>query len=186
MNLVLDIDETLIHAVTRKNKKASFSIKFSTGEQYYILVRPGLKKFLRYVFKNFKTVNIWTAATKDYAIAIMSNVLTKQQISRLKFFNTRKQCSSDGSKPLVDIFDTPQAKKLGITRFNTLMIDDKSGVLKHNPGNGIIVQPWIGNQSDNSLDRLTLLLDVILKAGLKPTGNRSFNLNSLIKPKQSS
>ena len=183
MNIVLDIDETLIHAVTRKNKNASFSIKFNTGEQYYILVRPGLKKFLRYVFKNFKTVNIWTAATKDYAIAIMSNILTKQQISRLKFFNTRKQCSTDGSKPLIDIFGTAQAKKLGITRSNTLMIDDKPDVVKHNKGNGIIVQPWLGNQKDNSLDRLTLLLDVILKAGLTPAGNKSFKLNTLIKPK---
>jgi TFIIF-interacting CTD phosphatase-like protein len=184
MNIVLDIDETLIHAVSRKHKDAAFSIKFNTGgniEQYYILQRPGLKAFLKFVFNNFATINVWTAATKDYAIAIMSKILTRKQISSLRFFNTRKQCSVDGSKPLNDIFNTKEAKGLNIMRHNTLMIDDKVEVVKHNKGNGIIVPAWNGNKKDNALHRLTILLDTILKSKLLPVGDKIFKLNTLIK-----
>ncbi len=180
MNIVLDIDETLIHAVTRKHKDSKFTIKFVKGEQYYILVRPGLKSFLRYVFKNFKSVNIWTAATKEYAIAILSHILTKTQISKLKFFNTRKQCRPDGSKPLMSIFNTPHAIKSNINKNNTLMVDDKEYVLKHNKGNGIIIPAWLGNPNDDALSRLIVLFDVILSSKLRPAGTELFKLDNLV------
>lgn len=164
MNIVLDIDETLIHSQRTPSKNAKLKLDFGP-ETYHVLFRPGLKEFLRFVFKNFKTVNIWTAGTQDYAYRIMSNVLTKTQRKKLKFFNTRKHVVN-GTKPLDKIFQTPEAVELDIHAYNTIIIDDKKDVIQHNPGNGIIIPAFTGNQKDMYLYKLIVVLQGILELDL--------------------
>ena len=186
MNIILDIDETLIHAVSLQNKqknKNSFTVKVGTKnnlEIYRVYRRPHLSKFLNFVFANFKTVNIWTAATKDYAIKIMKSILTKSQFSRIKFFNSRQQCTSTGIKPLREIFKTKQASTLNINKYNTIMIDDKKEVLVKNKGNGIVVSAWDSDSNDNSLLRLMYLLKTIIDNNLMTTGNRVLILDDIV------
>lgn len=162
MNIVLDIDETLIHSKRTPDRNAKLKLNFGGPETYHVVMRPGLKEFLRFVFKNFQTVNIWTAGTQDYAYKIMSNILTKSQQQKLKFFNTRKHVVA-GTKPLSKIFNTPEAVDLDIHPYNTIIIDDKLDVIQHNPGNGILIPAFTGDMSDTYLFKLIVVLQGLLE-----------------------
>ena len=83
LELILDIDNTLICAEVSKefpyNKKGikekALNFPIHDMDGYYIIFeRPFLQDFLDYVFDNFN-VSIWTAASKDYALYIIKNVI---------------------------------------------------------------------------------------------------------------
>lgn len=170
-NIILDIDETLIHSTTVPLTDKKSDLQFKLGsETYYVHFRPGLSKFLNFVFDNFSTVNIWTAATRPYAQRILSAILTPTQRKKLAFFNSREHTVS-GSKPLEMVFNNSSAKKHGILPSNTIIIDDRADVSRHNPGNAIIIPAWKG-QRDNYLLKLIVVLQGIISHKLvaHPTG----------------
>ncbi len=170
--IILDLDETLIHSETNAKVMANPDFTFViAGEKYYVRKRPGLDKFLAYVFSHFKTVGVWTAATKDYANKIVNNIFTPEQKAQLKYFMSRKHII-DGQKPLQRIFDQAGDAK-GInnkqgetcttcTKYNTIMIDDNPDVLSNNPGNAIQVPQWLGKGKDDYLFKLIIVLQSIL------------------------
>lgn len=164
-NIILDLDETLIHTTMEPTNHPNFRARFRlSGTDYYLHTRPGLTEFLDFVFTNFKTVNIWTAATKDYAIQIINKIMTKEQRQQLKFFNTRTHIVN-GTKPLKMLFSNDKAKELGIFPNNTLMIDDKDSIAIYNPGNAIIVPKW-DYPNLSVKDQYLLKLIIVLK-GIK-------------------
>ena len=184
-HIVLDIDETLIHTkMTERPCEHCFSIEKT---KYYVMYRPHLAEFINYIFSNFETVNIWTAATYDYAKNIISKILhtlliDKTQLTRLKFFNTRQQVSVDGTKKLTKLFNTDFAKSLNILETNTIMIDDKPSVFNYNTGNGFIIPAWTGKKSDKFLLKLIKVIDLIQKEGLVINiKENAINLSELFK-----
>lgn len=184
-NIILDIDETLIH--TKMTKCANTDHVFSIEKtKYYVLYRPHLREFINFIFTNFETINIWTAATYDYAKNIISRILSsmlidKDQLPKLKFFNTRQQVSKDGSKKLSKLFNTDYAKSLNINESNTIMIDDKPSVFNYNTGNGFIIPAWTGSKDDEFLLKLIHIISVIQQENLLIDINeKSINLSELI------
>ena len=182
-NIILDIDETIIHTMMTECKADHvFSIEKT---KYYVLYRPHLHSFINFIFTNFETINIWTAATYDYAKNIISKLLVtmlvdKTQLPKLKFFNTRQQVSKDGSKKLVKLFSTDYAKSLNITESNTIMIDDKQSVFNHNTGNGFIIPAWTGQKNDDFLLKLQHIIAVIQNENLLiDVKAKSINLSEL-------
>jgi hypothetical protein len=153
MNIVLDLDETLVSVST--NPKRSYDFKFALNDGvnkplwYYALKRPNLDIFLRYIFKKFQTVSIWTAATHDYAVQIIRGIMTPIQQSRLAFVKTRGDLKiiQDGSytKPLHHVYNNHTL----IKKHNTLMIDDRRSVMVENLGNAIIVPAWQGTNPND-------------------------------------
>ena len=87
-NFILDLDQTLISAEAEEeydfkkyNKKAKL-FNFQDMDGYYIVFeRPGLQKFLDYLFSHYN-VSVWTAATKDYALFIIEKMLLKKKKNR--------------------------------------------------------------------------------------------------------
>tara|TARA_Y100000816_G_C25849089_1_gene443575 strand:- start:55 stop:609 length:555 start_codon:yes stop_codon:yes gene_type:complete len=127
VNIVLDLDETLVHTNRKYIKKANLdknqvSTKIS-GFTYVINKRPHLRKFIEYVFKNFKTVSIWTAADKVYALHILNIIFTPDEINRLKFVYTRGKCSKCKDSYVKNMNHVFNDFK-GFTKENTLLIDD--------------------------------------------------------------
>lgn len=180
MHLVLDLDETLVSVSLSEHPDAfKFTLEKAT---YYGRKRPHLDLFLTYVFNRFETVNIWTAATADYARHVIKNIMTPDQIRRLKFIRTREDLGSKiHLKPLKVIFNSPEAIKLGITPSNTIMIDDRTDVLRDNPGNGIVIPPWKGDKQDLYLPSLIIVLDGILHFNLGfGQGDKVIDLRSIV------
>ena len=168
MHLVLDLDETLISISLQPIKKPDFQFMLQ-GQIYYGKKRPGLTLFLKFAFKRFQTVSVWTAATRGYAQLVLKHIMTPKQIKALVFFKTRRDLASSVGpyyKPLVKMFTDPVAGKIGMSRENTVMIDDRADVMRHNPGNGIIIPPWKGVPKDKYLPKLIIILDGVLTHNL--------------------
>jgi TFIIF-interacting CTD phosphatase-like protein len=166
MNIVLDLDETLVSVTTSLNTASLTPVDFKfviTGQTYYVRKRPNLDKFLKYIFSKFKTVSVWTAATRPYALQVLAGIMTPLQIKSLSFVKTRDdlKVSSKGTytKPLHRIFNAHSI----IKRHNTIMIDDKRSVMVENLGNAIIVPAWTGDVKDKSLAQLIIVLSGILE-----------------------
>jgi hypothetical protein len=88
LNIILDLDQTIISAESseeydqEKNKTKEKKFIFHNMDNYYtIFERPGLQIFLDYLFKNFN-VSIWTAASKDYALFIIDNIILQNKKER--------------------------------------------------------------------------------------------------------
>lgn len=162
VNIILDLDETLIHTVKISNvfnKKLAESVDFwfKINDQYFWIVkRPGLALFMDFVFRHF-TVGIWTAAEKDYAKEVCRNILSHDQISKCKFIYSRNFCYLDSSvapinftKPLEKIYQQHPT----FNKINTIMIDNNSHVMRYNQHNGIHVPDYTGDPNDRVLYQL--------------------------------
>ena len=88
-NLILDLDETLINALSEEEQsmvrdfdERKNLFKYTNMDSYYsVFHRPGLQKFLKYIFKNFN-VSIYTAASKDYALFIIEHIILRNKKKR--------------------------------------------------------------------------------------------------------
>lgn len=181
MNIVLDLDETLVRVSTTstrdamsvkdlnvksKKTKASNYFQFTiNGVTYYGCKRPHLDLFLENIFKKFQTVNIWTAATRPYAVHVLQAIMKPSQLKKLTYVFCREdlEVNSDGNitKPLAKMFQGIGGPPLDPN--NTIMIDDRPAVVKHNQGNAIIIPPFMNNPNDIALAQLIVILDGILK-----------------------
>lgn len=68
--LILDLDETLIHA--SEAKLASVDHDFVYAE-YFVYKRPGLDEFLNSIKEEFR-IAVWSSASDDYVTGIASNI----------------------------------------------------------------------------------------------------------------
>lgn len=159
-NLVIDLDETLIHTVgaspqfnpeLAKSSDFNFQIK---GNWYYVLKRPGVDLFLDFAIRHFR-VGIWTAAQKDYAIQVCKNIFTYPQVCQVSFIYSRNFCHIDKTistitKPLQKIYKVHPE----FHHENTLMIDNTAHVMMFNKENAIHVPDFTTDQSDTILYHL--------------------------------
>jgi len=87
MNVILDIDETLLYFISGKVRGHSWD-KLSPAEQAkyeystkgptaaVMILRPHVRKFLAFLFRNFN-VSLWTMSEREYAEDIASGLLTR-------------------------------------------------------------------------------------------------------------
>lgn len=198
-NIVLDLDHTLLSSEEIDELKLSKwgnkseKFKFLNMDGYYLVyLRPGVQKFLDYIFKNFN-VSVWTAASKEYALWIVKEIILPTCRSGRKldwvFFDYHCEKSIqtfDGSKDLRmlwDIYKIPQ-----FNQQNTFIIDDYDEVFRTQPKNCIISPGFHlknkGSEDDSFLIDLIEYLDVI-KSGKTITVihgiNNKFSRNAAIR-----
>ncbi len=185
LNILLDLDQTIISSEAedeydfKKNKDKAKKFTFHDMDGYYIVFeRPGLQKFLDYLFKNFN-VSIWTAASKDYALYIIEKIILQGNPNRKLdwvFFSYHCDMSKNkkkSSKNLHMIWD--EYKISGYTKDNTVIIDDYDEVFNTQPDNCIIAKPFEFTNDNSEND--TYLRD--LKKALKnmKSGQPAVNVN---------
>ena len=153
MNVILDLDSTLINSVEAKNLSAVdpaltsglkyFDFVHNGVFQYRIFARPHLQEFLDYLFKNFN-VAVFTAADKEYAYAIIKKFILPSPGGRgkrkLDFIFTRYHFEQgmmmyEKAKPLDMIWG--MYARQGYTPDNTYIIDDLRDVWIANPKNTV-------------------------------------------------
>ncbi len=152
-NLFLDLDNTLLSAVpieeikwTDQNRQLACEFPFHNMEDYYLVFeRPGLQEFLDFIFENFN-VSIWSAASKDYVLFIIDNLIKIKPGRDLKYIMFSYHCdkckkAKKGSIKLLD-FLWDKYKLEGITKENTFIIDDNDRVVKHNMDNVIHIKEF--------------------------------------------
>ena len=164
--LVLDLDETLIHA---SNKPLNHPADFTIFE-HHVYKRPYLDEFLDEVKKKF-LIGIWSSASDDYVKLIVEKIIPKDL--ELEFVWGRSRCklkrnfqgNDDWSirgnyldhynyvKPLKKL------KRQGFQIERILIVDDTPHKSKENYGNAIYPKEFLGSPDDDELKYLLKYLN---------------------------
>ena len=169
-HIILDLDQTIISGepidefeVKNEERKKNFTFH-TMDNDYFIFERPNLQKFLDYIFANFK-VSVWTAASKDYALFIIDNVILKNRKERrLEWIFYAYHCKisedlTDSSKNL-----TILSNKFDIDDFrgDIFIFDDNEDVYNCQPDRCLIAKPFFftekGSENDDYLKQVIRLL----------------------------
>lgn len=184
--VVLDLDATCICSEDvnefdlTKNKDKVKNFAFHDMKDYYIVFeRPGLQEFLDGLFKDPNVrVCVWTAATKDYALFVLENIILKNKDRKLDYFFFNYHCDvseklkNQTTKNLSLLWDV--FKICGYSKDNTVIIDDYDEVKKTQPLNAIEAVPFVftrkGSEDDKFLkEKATPLVqkmkDEVMKGG---------------------
>lgn len=153
VNVILDLDETLIYSVDKynlkldKNMKSEYSILskkfkvYSMSSDYFVCERPYLQDFLDFLFDNFN-VSIWTAASKEYAIFIINKIILKNPKRKLDYVQFSSHCDQSEKqtgclKHLDKFFHIPYYNAK-----NTIIIDDNENVFEKQSNQVIHIKPF--------------------------------------------
>lgn len=176
--LILDLDETLIHSISKeemkgmnkKDKQALLKFKTHNMDDYYTVVeRPGLQQFLDYIFKKFN-VSIWTAASKDYALFVIENIIAIKPDRKIDWIMFSYHCDMSkkekkGSKDLNMLWDTLKLNKC--SKDNTVILDDHPDVYKLQKENCINIPPF---DTDGSIFNNDIILFYLVEQFKKYNG----------------
>jgi TFIIF-interacting CTD phosphatase-like protein len=190
INILLDLDQTLISAEVLQEdeddideeydeeiydideyKMKAINFDFENMDNYYVIfARPGLQKFLDFLFANFN-VSVWTAASKDYAMFIIEKMILMNKPERkLDYVFCSYHCKitdkvKNGTKDLSILWD--KYKLPGYNKNNTYILDDYDEVYETQPDNCIIAEPFYfthdESEKDDFLPKLTRKLSKLKK-----------------------
>jgi RNA polymerase II subunit A small phosphatase-like protein len=171
--LVLDIDETLIHATPKLlNRENDFKVF-----NYYIYCRPYLNDFINTIKDDF-LIAIWSSASDDYVKKVVKCIFPKD--ITLQFVWGRSRCTYKRDRELqIDNYGnyeshfldhyhyTKPLKKLkrkGFKLNKILIIDDTPYKCSNNYGNAIYPKEFLGDSQDNELKKLAQYLKTLKDA----------------------
>ncbi|NTX03290.1 NIF family HAD-type phosphatase [Myxococcus sp. CA040A] len=181
--LVLDLDETLIHAREAPLERAADFRVFG----FHVYARPHLERFLTECAARFRLA-VWSSAADAYVAAIVHHLFPPELRPELVWGRSRCTFSVDRARVLEEGFMDPSshyeyAKKLhklkrrGFRLERVLIVDDTPAKCLHNYGNAIYVRPFEGQVDDIELlalsDYLATLADVPNVRVLEKRGWRS-------------
>lgn len=168
-HIILDLDQTIISGepidefeVKNEKRKKKF-IYHTMDNDYFIFERPNLQRFLDYIFDNFK-VSVWTAASKDYALFIIENVILRKANRKLEWIFYAYHCEISEK-----LTDSPKNLKILSSEFNIddfkgdiFIFDDNEDVYNSQPELCLIAKPFYftdeGSENDDYLTQVIRLL----------------------------
>ena len=155
--LILDLDETLIHAT---ETKLDIEPDFQYSD-YYIYKRPNLIEFLTEMNRYFELA-IWSSADDQYVNDVVE--IIKPTGIEFQFVWARSRCTPRRDYELDKYVYEKRLKKVkkqGFRLEKSLIVDDSPEKTRDNFGNAIYVLPFEGNQKDNELNLLSEFLKII-------------------------
>jgi hypothetical protein len=174
-NVYLDLDETLVHSFPFSNRKVisitkpiEKFVRYNFEDIYIILERPGLQKFLDWLFENFN-VSIWSAGSSDYVNFIKKYIIIGSTNRHLERVLHSKHCDKsqhyygdDHIKKLDMLWEILQIPNHN--KRNTILLDDLCSNLRSQPENCVRVNKFDGqNPQDNELEKVKEKLEMILE-----------------------
>ena len=152
--LILDIDETLLHATKQHlGRDSDFSL-FG----YHVYRRPFLDEFLTECDRHFH-LGVWSSSSDDYAEEIIRRIFPGH-IKPL-FVWGRSRCTyavnwEDNNFEYQKVLK--KLKKRGFTLERILIVDDTPAKVKRNYGNAIYMSEFTGDPADEELRLLARYL----------------------------
>jgi RNA polymerase II subunit A small phosphatase-like protein len=156
--LILDLDETLIHATTQRIRD---DVDFQVYG-YFIYQRPGLADFLALCGAHF-TLAVWSSASDDYVHAIVAQIFPPHLVPAFVWGRSRctrfrlPELDEEGFLNLDYSTGYEYAKRLqkvrrrGFTLKRTLIVDDTPAKVSQHYGNAIYIKPYLGERNDQEL-----------------------------------
>ncbi|KAL4498550.1 hypothetical protein ABPG72_019668 [Tetrahymena utriculariae] len=150
--LVLDLDETLIHSSQKNPQKYDLNFKIQTSttkEEFFVNFRPNVSKFLRMMAVYYE-VFIWTASIKEYADVIVNQLDPSGSFISYRLY--RDSCRKKGDYYIKDLALLNRNMK------DVIIIDNLSTCFNLHQENGIQIQDFLNDETDNELEKLTPFL----------------------------
>ena len=144
--VVLDLDETLIHATTKEDLgEPDFDM-----EGWKVYKRPHLNRFLDYCFEHFD-VAVWTSAGELFADGIVTQIMPSRA---LKFVWSAERCTQHFNSETLEYYPRKLLKKIcrrGWSANRIVAIDDTPSKWEASYGNYVQVLPFFGDRTDREL-----------------------------------
>ncbi len=132
-NVILDIDNTLVHSLSSEVHHTDFlynKLTYHIDDELIVFERPGLNKFLDKLFKKYK-VSIWTAGNKTYAHYIRDLLFKDRDLDFVYYDIHCKKSNVDYGDDYIQRYGFRAVKDLryiyekkGYTKKNTILVDD--------------------------------------------------------------
>ncbi|KAH1226896.1 CTD small phosphatase-like protein 2 [Glycine max] len=173
--LVLDLDETLVHSTLEPCEDVDFTfpVNFNSEEHIvYVRCRPHLKDFLERVSGLFEII-IFTASQSIYAEQLLNVLDPKRKIFRHRVY--RESCVYVEGNYLKDL------TVLGRDLAHVMIIDNSPQAFGFQVDNGIPIESWFDDRSDQELLLLLPFLESLVGVDdVRPLIAKKFNLREKI------
>ncbi|KAK6922405.1 FCP1 homology domain [Dillenia turbinata] len=173
--LVLDLDETLVHSTLEPCDDADFTfpVNFNLKEHtVYVRCRPYLKDFMERVASLFEII-IFTASQSIYAEQLLNVLDPKRRIFRHRVY--RDSCVFVEGNYLKDL------SVLGRDLARVIIIDNSPQAFGFQVDNGIPIESWFDDRSDQELLLLLPFLESLVGVeDVRPLIAKKFNLRQKI------
>lgn len=163
--LILDLDETLIHATADKiGDNFDFSVY-----QYFVYLRPGLAAFLAQCAAHFQLA-VWSSASDDYVQAIAQHIFPagiapvfvwgRSRCTRFRLPEVDEHgiLSLDYASKYEFAKRLKKVSRRGFNLKRVLIVDDTPEKVSQHYGNAIYIRPFTGSKDDTELGRLASYL----------------------------
>ncbi|KAL6969270.1 hypothetical protein U1Q18_028994 [Sarracenia purpurea var. burkii] len=173
--LVLDLDETLVHSTLEPCDDADFSfpVNFNLKEHIvYVRCRPHLKDFMERVAGLFEII-VFTASQSIYAEQLLNVLDPKRRIFRHRVY--RESCVFVDGNYLKDL------SVLGRDLAHVVIIDNSPQAFGFQVDNGIPIESWFDDRSDQELLLLLPFLESLVGVeDVRPFIAKKYNLKEKI------
>ncbi|KAG0300039.1 Nuclear envelope morphology protein 1 [Dissophora globulifera] len=153
--LVLDLDETLIHSTSRGSRAQGYMVEVLVDRHaclYYVYKRPHVDYFLKKVSEWYKLV-IFTASMAEYADPVIDWLDQSRTLFEKRYF--RQACFFRNGSYLKDLTVIDQDLS------SVCLLDNSPVSYSLNKENGIPIDSWIDDPTDEALLDLLPFLDAL-------------------------
>jgi RNA polymerase II subunit A small phosphatase-like protein len=155
--LVLDLDETLVHA---SEVRLEHDQDFCVGP-YFVYQRPYLAPFIASIGLDFD-LGVWTASGEEYAAQVSERIFPT---GLLKFVWSSRRCTTARdwtTGQYTTIKNLGKLKKHGYRLESIIAVDDTPSVYARSYGNLVAVREFVGDRADAELPLLARYLHSLL------------------------
>ena len=168
--LIFDLNGVLCRKINKYDYIYNSNIPHIELPNHFLYIRPGAKQLLQELWKiDGLDIAIFSSTTYKNVNLILDHLMSKKDMSRLKFLWCRDRCSFDPYygvmtaiskyatiKKLDSIFENPIVNwNRNYNETNILMVDDSSLKMRYNPRSTYyLIDGYYPNKKDKSLYNL--------------------------------
>ncbi|KAG0329543.1 hypothetical protein BGZ99_001545 [Dissophora globulifera] len=175
ITLVLDIDETLVHCATRPldSPDIVFPVEYNHETwEVYGRIRPGMQEFLERMSTMFEVIT-FTASQECYAEALLKIIDPEKKYITHRYY--RDSCVPVFGNYVKDL------RILNRDLSKVVIIDNSPQAFGYQISNGIPIESWYDDKSDQELAKVMTFLETIVDVeDVRPKIDEQYRLQEKI------